>query len=84
MLKGDIESVLMGILRDDFSVRRSMSPQSLICFELGICDADFQDFMTLAEERCRLSLPTPCHLPFREEDATVEVISEWIMQHNAK
>jgi hypothetical protein len=84
MLKEDIENLLMGILRDDFSVRRSISPKSLICFEVGICDGDFQDFMALAEERCHLNLPTPCHLPFREEDATVEIISEWIVQQGVQ
>lgn len=84
MLKEDIESMLMDILRDDFSVRRSISPQSLICFELGVCDGDFQDFMALAEERCRLNLPTPCHLSFREEEATVAIISDWIAQQSAQ
>lgn len=82
-MRQEVENILMGILRNDFSVRRAFSAQSLICHEIGICDGEFQDFMSLIERRCGLKLPSPCLLPFREDEATVEIISNWIvLQHD--
>ncbi len=75
----DVEATIIDILRNDFSVRRPVTAKSLICYDIGICDGEFQDFMLRVEERFGLNLPTPCHLPFREEEATVELISHWVL-----
>lgn len=83
MSKQDVEHTLISILRDDFSVRGAVTSQSLICYEVGICDGEFEDFMALVESRCNLSLPTPCHLPFREDEATLGMIADWVQRQKA-
>ncbi|QDX26162.1 hypothetical protein FPZ54_09100 [Sphingomonas suaedae] len=74
----ETEKGLVDILLRDFSVRREVFSHSLICYDIGICDGEFQEFMALAEERFDLKLPSPCPLPFKEEEASIEIVADWI------
>ncbi len=39
------------VLRQDFMVQREINLSSLICFDLGICDGEFYEFLTMVIER---------------------------------
>lgn len=73
-----ILSSISAILREDFRIEREVSRDSLLCFDLGVCDDEFQDFLLRVEERFGLQLEKPCKVPFSESSASVEEVANWI------
>ena len=71
-------SKIIAILREDFQVNRVVTVDSLVCFDLGVCDGEFQDLMMCIEERFAMQLPEPCHVPFSEENASVGDLADWV------
>lgn len=69
---------LCKILKDELRVDQSIDGDSLICFDLGICDDEFQDLLLKVKERFGLDVPVPCHTPFSESNASVADLVRWI------
>ena len=75
----DIEKKIIDILRNELSVRRFVNGSSIISSELGIFDGEFQDFLSIVQEKFNLKIPDPCVLPFSEQEATVSIIAKWVV-----
>ena len=69
---------ISAILREDFHVDREIDPGSLLCFDLGVCDDEFQDFLLRVEDRFELQLTKPFRIPFSESSASVEDVANWV------
>lgn len=73
-----IISKIIAVLRDDFQVDREISVDSLVCFDLGVCDDDFQDLLIRMEEKFSIQLEKPCKVPFSEASASIEDLANWV------
>lgn len=73
-----IISAIIAILQEDFNVDREIGAESLVCFDLGVCDDDFQDLLTRIEARISMRLENPCHVPFSEASASVGDLANWV------
>lgn len=53
-------------------------PESLLCFDLGVCDDEFQDFLSRIEGKFGLKLGKPCPVPFAESSASIRDVASWV------
>lgn len=69
---------IIAILREDFQVDREIGVDSLVCFDLGVCDDEFRDLIMRIENRFSMELEKPCIAPFSEANASVGDLAEWV------
>jgi hypothetical protein len=79
--RDSVEEALIGYVQEMIGPTRTLTPETRICGELGICDEDLWDIIDHVLACFRVPPPTsaqPAQIDLKQSDITFRSLADWI------